>query len=250
MVLNKVSKPEGRRVMVHFFLAMMFSCPTRLGWDATVQLVRNPSSTDDSSVDVQYDYTVEDADGTQTIYRTRGLIAESEEGSNRGGLRVWRAVEVRDGAAHGDTVVLKDVWRCTEIPQEGTNMRGVAEPSPQSRLSEEDQEALKHSVLTVLHHGDVLIRANSNGSKENPESPVFVQDRLPAHIRNYGKTLPKQYNDIELISPEWATQWNELSDRRVHYRMVVKELCTSIYEIRWDHLKVYPALAEACEGES
>ena len=225
--------------MVQFFLAMLFSSPTDLGWDSTVQISRIPSDT------VQYEYTVSDADGTQTVYRTLDLIAESGK-SNPKGLRVWRAVEVRDGIPHGEVVVLKDVWRLLDIPQEGSNMRAIAEPQPDSDMSDAEKEALRRGVLTVLHHGDVMIRSPSRGC-----STTLTEcrpDPLVLHLETYSHSLSEQLGDFG--SSEDLSRSGERSGRRVHYRAVVKELCTSLYDVRRDHEKVYRALAEVCEGES
>ena len=226
--------------MVHFFAAMLFGSPAYLGWDPTVQLVRDPSS--DSAA--QYDYTVEDADGTQTVYRTLESISKQSEDRGMKSLRVWKAVEVRDGNPVGDPVVLKEMWRFNEIAQEGSNTRAVSEPTPTSTLSEEAQERLTRGVLTVLHHGDVIIRPD-------PSKPqVSFADRLPMHFNTFGKSVPPGLNILtgRRARQNFWTGWRELSDRRIHYRMVVKELCTPMYEIRWRPDKVVPALAQICEG--
>lgn len=221
--------------MIHFFLGLLFCGPEGFGWDPTVELVRSPSGED------QYDYVVEDDDGTQTAYRTLGLIAESSETSNSGkGMRVWRAVELRDGVPHGDTVVLKDMWRHDELGQEGSNMRTIAE----SGRSRKAHDELRHGVLTVLHHGDVIIHVEG----EEPH-----KDRLGTHLEDYKKQRgPTQ--QLKKVAQMFMTSWrrptdpSEMSGRRTHYRMVVKEYCTPLRDVRWDCSKVYPALAEVCGG--
>ena len=230
--------------MVHFFLTMLFSTSSDLGWDPTVQRVRSLSG--DPSP--RYDYTVEDADGTQTVYRTAGLIAESDKDSSFRGLRIWEAFEVRDGIPHGDIVVLKDTWRLKDIEQEGSNMRAVMEPPSNSTMSEESRKALEHSVLTVLHHGDVIIRPGRPGA----DSSMSYPDEADRHIVGYFKTLPWELRSRYMINTKWrGANWGaSISNRRIHYRMVVKELCGSLHGIRRDHQKVYAALAEVCEGES
>lgn len=224
--------------MVHFFVAMLFAEPAYLGWDPTVQLVR------DLSVDSgpRYDYTVEDADGTKTVYRTLELLSDPDDNNGVKSLRIWKVVEIRDGSPYGDAAVLKETWRHPEISQEGGNMLAVAVPDAQSSLSEEEQEKLTRGVLTVLHHGDVIIRPN-------PET-AFT-DKLPMHFNNYGKTLPvgRDIDTGRRVDQGFWTKRDKLSRKRVHYRMVVKEFCTSLYEFRWKHEQLFPALAEICEGE-
>ena len=145
-------------------------------------------------------------------------------------------------------VVLKDTWRLKDIEQEGSNMRAVVEPPPDSTMSEEARKALKHSVLTVLHHGDVIIRPGRSGA----DSSISFSDEAARHVVGYFKTLPWELRSRYMINTKWrGANWGaSISNRRIHYRMVVKELCGSLHDIRRDHQKVYAALAEVCEGES
>lgn len=222
--------------MVQFFLTMIFTdVPASLGWDPTIQVVRDLSGNPDASV--QYDYTVEDADGTQTVYRTLSLIAESSPENSEKGLRVWRAMEVRDGAPYGDIVVLKDIWRLSDLPQEGSNMRGAIEPATGRDMSDEAKEALRRAVLPVLHHGDVVIHHDANGSNASAELPV---DEAGKHLGDFERSRPE-------LPGNWRTKTGEETERRTHYRMVMP-LYTPLDKIQWEHHKVYLALAEVCEG--
>ena len=227
--------------MVHFFVALLYATPAYVGWDTTVQLVRHPSG----DCDVQYDYTVEDADGTQTTYRTLELLSKSDGDSTKH-LRVWKTVELHEGSPVGDAVVLKDMWRCKEIPQEGSNMRAIVEPDTQPTSSDGAQKILQRGVLTVLHHGDVIIRPDPS----KPE--VSSKDMVPAHFNVYGSSIPQGRNILtgRRVNQFFWTRPGEFSQKRIHYRMVVKELCTPLYEIRWEHDKVFRALAEVCECTS
>ena len=107
-------------------------------------------------------------------------------------------------------------------------------------MSGEEKEALKRAVITVLHHGDVIIRPT--GSRDGNARRPFRDERT-MHLENFCRTIPEDADN-------WRTGTGELSGRRVHYRMVVKELCTPLYDMRLEHHKVFPALAEACEGAS
>ena len=246
--------------MVHFFLVMLYTKdPAYLGWDPTVQLVHTPTgdANGDPLPDVQYDYMVEDADGTRTIYRTLGLITESGDNNPRQGLRIWRAVEIHDGVPRGDAVVLKDVWRAPEIPQEGSNMRAASQPHPQSEMSEEDQDGLRRSTLTVLHHGDVVIRIptcsvpDAKTGDASDESFLQLRDKLDAHRNNAAQWKPERHDYLgNSMIPSLWTLGGEISGRLVHYRMVVKEVCTPMQDIRWDHHRIFPLIAEVCEGMS
>ena len=85
VLMTALLKPADQRVMVHFFLVMLYTdVPTSFGWDPTVQLVREMC--DNADVQAQYDYTVEDSDGTQTVYRTLGLLAEPSDSDSKKAL--------------------------------------------------------------------------------------------------------------------------------------------------------------------
>ena len=242
--------------MVHFFMAMLFCTPSQLGWDPTVRLVHSPSVSSYEPENGQYDYVVEDADGTQTIYRTLEVISFSDDyGNARKGLRVWKAIEVRDGAPHGEAVVLKDAWRYTDIEREGSKVRAVVVPDPaaDNAWSDGEKDALKRGVCTILHHGDVIIRPDApsnlaNASAEEDEDHDLYADDLPTHLNDYLSTLPPQPEWLPQ-PPRWWTGPGELSDRRMHYRIVIKEVCTPMRLVRWQHAKVFPALAQICESK-
>ena len=135
--------------MIHFLGALLFSQPQDLGWDLTATLVPGPDG------DPQYEFIVEGADGTQTRYRTLELIvAAPKEPTNGRGTWVWRVIELRDGIPSGDPVVLKDVWRHGELAQEGTIIESIHD----SDLGDTERSLLRDHLLTVLPHGDVVIR--------------------------------------------------------------------------------------------
>lgn len=219
-------------------MALLFAEPHQLGWDTTVTLSELRSGTS------QYDVTVEDADGIRTVYRTLELLSctrgELEMGK---GTRVWKAIEVRDGSARGPPVILKDVWRHEELGREGDNLETLRqlEPTPAT------PRILSQSLLTVLHHGDVVIRSKAG---QNPHL-----DRTRLHTKNALRFLRgESLADTQFTLPEGRVEppfipssgRRVLYGSRIHYRIVYKESCFPIVKQPLD--VVFKALGDVCEG--
>ena len=74
----------------------------------------------------QYDITVEEANGTQAVYRTSELLSQSSEDATFGkATRVWKAVRLCDGIPIGEPVALKDAWTHEELNREGTSLEVI-----------------------------------------------------------------------------------------------------------------------------
>ena len=175
----------------------------------------------------QYDYTVEDADGRQITYRTSKLIAHSTSDDVGGkGTRIWKAVRLEDGQPCGAPLVLKDVWIHEELSREGQNLADI-------RLSDSSEPAQKlfdRTLLTVLHDGDVVIRPQS------ALDPPY-RDCTRLHANNARALLyGHSYVDSRFEPPDRSrdfgidcvTKNRAVRGRRVHYRIVFKEICTPI----------------------
>ena len=224
--------------MIRFFAALLFSPSQTLGWDTTVLAARGA---DGSS---QYDFVVEDSAGTQSRYRSLERIASSHNGK---GTQVWRAVELRDGSPYGEPVVLKDVWRHGELAQEGSIISSIRD----SDLSEDERLRLDNHLPTVLRHGDVVVHSQSG-----VDSPHL--DSTQAHMRNFmalckGESLdePSLLPPGTRLGPYVGTGLNhgriELRGRRIHYRIVFKEICTPIRRTKAPSA-VFNALADVSQG--
>ena len=228
--------------MVRFFSALLFSDPQSLGWDLTVASVSLASGCP------QYEFVVEDADGTQTRYRSLDLITSSHnEPINGKGTRVWRVVELRDGEPYGDPVVLKDVWRHGELAQEGSVIKSIRDLD----LSHDERVLIDEHLPTVLHHGDVVIHPTaSNG--------VAYLDSTQTHIRNFYTLCVGMPVDGPLLFPPGtrlgpyfgsgpSRDRREIRGRMIHYRIVFKEHCTPIRHEKSPSV-VLNMLAGICEG--
>ena len=229
---------QNHLVVVRFFAALLFSQPHDLGWDATVTTF---SGADGSP---QYDFTVEDSDGTQTQYRSLEFIASTPSGK---GTQVWRVVELRNGQPHGDPVVLKDTWRHGELAQEGGNIENIRV----SASGEGERMVLDDHLPTVLHHGDVVIHSQSG-----VDAPHL--DSTQTHIRNFvalckGEAVnePSQLPPGTRLGPYYGTglKWGrtEIRGRRIHYRIVFGEDCIPLRRYKSPSV-VFDALADVSKG--
>lgn len=224
--------------VVRFFLPLLFADAASLGWDPTVV----PSGTAG-----QYDITVHDANGAETVFRTLGLISSTRTELEAGkGTRIWKAVEVRDGSPIGDPAVLKDVWRHEELGREGD----IHESILHCDSSQEAQDSLSQGTLTVLHYGDVLLHSVATEhpyidyTRQHPQNALrFMQDQPLTDSRFLSAG--------EQIKPHVLSEGGErlLLGRRVHYRIVFKELCTPLFS---GHrlAAVFRAIGDVCEGNA
>ena len=222
--------------VIRFFLPLLFADSVALGWDTTVVSAGVPG---------QYDITVEDADGTQTVYRTLEVLSTTRTELETGkGTRIWKAVELMDGVPHGMPVVLKDVWRHEELGREGDTLAAIRDCDP----SEDARKLLSQRTLTVLHHGDVVLRSPV------VELPYVDYNRL--HSQNAVRFLQnKPLTDSRFMSagppipPHYVTSrgLRILLGRRLHYRIVFKELCVPLHSEK-SLSGVFTGLKDVCEG--
>ena len=226
--------------MVRVFLALLFAEPYELGWDTTVRLVKQPRGP------TQYDYTVENADGRQVVYRTIEPMAPMDPNIHGKGTRVWKAVRLEHGRPCGAPVLLKDVWIHEELSREGQIMADIR----RSDVSKGAQEVFARTLLTVVDDGDVKIHPSTG-----PNPPHLDCTRLHAsNARAYQYAQP--YLDSRFEPPNLSrdfsmdsvTESRAIEGRKVHYRIVFKELCTTLHAKTPLHV-IGKALRDICEGE-
>ena len=224
--------------MVHFFCSILSSPPECLGWDMTMTPVQHAGALP------QYDFTVEDSDGTQTRYRSLDLIssAQSEKGT-----RVWRVVELRDDVPCGDPLILKDVWRHAELAPEGSNIDSIRS----NVMSEDERHFLDEHLPTVVHHGDVIIHPQSSGDPPHLDVTQTHARNFQALCRGEAVDSPSLLAPGTRLGPYFGTGLRkgkpELRGRKIHYRIVFKEDCSPIHREK-SPSTVFNALADVAEG--
>ena len=221
--------------VIRFFLPLLFADLTTLGWDPTVVPTGTPG---------QFDITVEDADGTQTVYRTLEVISSlAVERDTAKATRIYKAVELKNGTPHGKPVVLKDVWRQEELGREGDTLAAIRECDS----SQAARDLIAQRTLTVLHHGDVVLRS--------PAVAHPYLDYTRTHVDNaqqFAQKLPlcdpRFLRTGEVLESHYGKEDGRrcLLGRMFRYRIVFKEICTTLSHAPFP--EVFAAIRDVCEG--
>ncbi|PSS30941.1 hypothetical protein PHLCEN_2v2510 [Hermanssonia centrifuga] len=220
--------------LIHFFLSLSYASPVQLGWDPTIAIQEH---------DLQYRITVQSGDGTECVYRTLEVLSKSSASVLHGpGTRVWKAVRVVDGHDYGDPVVLKDCWVSCDRQREGT----IHERLRNANSSDAFREAFENMFLTVEQHGDVVI---DPGIQRQPDLTPLIMP--PEEMKKNGYNIPPV---SATLKPRAARSlWREITytksrhERKVHYRIVFKEICKSIKHAT-SLQEVFKALGEICSA--
>lgn len=234
------------KIVIHFFLAVMFASYSQLGWDPTMKRVA-PNT---------FDITVRSEDGTLSSYRTIKMIAGVKAEALRGrATRVWTCNPLDD---KGDIiegsapVVLKDTWIDEDREREGAiieRFRNANDPALRA--------ILVNSLLTVQCHGDVFVdgepdvtQKSGEGFDHGDSGDRFVVTKTKARYKqNLGKTYTQR---MEIASPLGAPAKapNPMLPyhKKVHYRCVFKEVGTPLH-MCCSLRTVYKALGDVVAGD-
>ncbi|KAJ3554522.1 hypothetical protein NM688_g3064 [Phlebia brevispora] len=206
------------RTLTHVLLAFLYAEPHQLGWDTTMI----PVSDDEGNL--QYDFTIENFDGSKSLFRSLKLIYGGQSATlRRRGTRIWEVVQIINGVPCGSPLVLKDSWIHEESAREGASLRRV-------QLSHDTDDFLhtfSTHFLTVTCDGDVLLH-----SSRRPPS----RDHSQQHVKACRLHPPLEIGTSD-SSP--------LSGRKVHYRVVFKELCKPL-DLEMPLSDIFRALGQVC----
>ncbi|KAJ3556690.1 hypothetical protein NM688_g1890 [Phlebia brevispora] len=209
------------RTLLWFILSLSFSELHQLGWDPTMREIHVDNH-------LQYDITVRSADAETVVYRTLGLLSDSNTHDILGrGTRVWKAVKLVDGEAAGSPVALKDAWVDSTREREGDNVSQIL----QGGFAKEHPELNEH-IMKVQTHGDVFVAG--------------VQDHTPTFLCSGSASANE-------LSPRAAQSRLRKGDSapvpqfQVHYRIVYQEVGESLAEVT-SLYTVFKALEEALYG--
>lgn len=200
--------------MIHFFLSLMYAEHQEVGLDPTMMSLDHD----------RYDITIH-RDGQSSTYRTLSLLSDSGAESLLGnGTRVWNAVKIEDGHQCGEPVALKDSWVDPARCAEGATFESIHKTnrSPEAQRLFVSVEC--HDDV-LLYHGDHLILDYTPSCA--PDGPFSL-------YRNRAEL-------IGAASPEPKLQ------RKVHYRIVFKEVCRPLRE-ETSLVTIFSALAQTALG--
>ncbi|KAJ3559366.1 hypothetical protein NM688_g392 [Phlebia brevispora] len=195
-----------RKYLVHFCLSIAYAEPQQLGWDPTMVLANDRR---------QYDITVFSNEGEARVYRTLDLLSDSGAQVLIGrGTRVWKVVQIENGQECGSSMVLKDAWVDFDRKREGTALEELraAEYAPYC------QEDFDRAYLSREVDGDVF----SDAGHTIPDSThVFGAEDVQESHRTSSPSASGR------SSTSFAPPFPAIN-RKVHYRVVFREVCRSI----------------------
>ncbi|GJE97364.1 hypothetical protein PsYK624_135800 [Phanerochaete sordida] len=212
--------------LVSFFIRIMWAKPHELGLDSTI--VRQPSP--DAHGGVQYDILVGDK-----WYRTQRLISAIGAESPRGrGTRVWevRELDKCGGTETGPSLVLKDSWVDQDRPREAKILDDIRASVTKKR----DWKRLKPHLLTVHDSADVLVEGvpdDTHSVLRRGMIPVWeetVPVKKDLDANKQAQEDPRPLVDAPAV-PERASKRHVVYHRKVHHRVIFKQMGTTIMEV-------------------
>ncbi|GJE95027.1 hypothetical protein PsYK624_112060 [Phanerochaete sordida] len=212
--------------LVSLFLRLIWAAPHELGIDETIAHMPGP----DEHGGIQYEIQV----GNEW-YRTKRLISAIGAESPRGrGTRVWevRQLDKRGGTEIGPSLVLKDSWVDEDRLREFRVLDAIHESA--NSASKKDQAILTTHLLSVHAAADVMVR-----DVPDDTHTVIRRGMLPP----WENTIPVQKDinakkvikddlplvDAMLLPPKKSAE-HVVFHRKVHHRVVFKEMGTTIME--------------------
>ena len=209
---------QDYRTLFRFFLACTFAEPHHLGFDPTMTIAET------SGGHLQYDLAVRSDDGEVQVYRTSRVLFDGGLDNPFGkGTRVWEAflVDPDSGETTGEPVVLKDSWVGRHREREGNILARIRQSA--SSLNEADRAALESALISVVHHGDVLVSANADCTRALPHEG----------IKSFGNLCRTVH-----VPPIQS-----------HYRIVYRELCRPL-RTETCIASVFSAVRDVCHSKS
>ncbi len=186
----------------------------------------------------QFDITVHlDSDRQNSrTYRTVRIISSYGADPLRGrGTRVFEAVELDgNGEPIGSHVVLKDTWIDNDRAREGNILTSL-----HLAAQGEDKQLMEKSFLTTICHGDVwtgfgLLDDNAKTLMrgldiEKDRDSLFQLQRKSTIQR--GRSAPRS-ESLRASSSVQVPHSNKTYAHKTHYRIVFKEIGTTIDRVR------------------
>jgi len=220
---------------IQLIAALSYGSTLDLGFDPTVMALKG---TDNK---ISFDFAVEGTDSTgnpiKKMYRTVKGISEFSADAIRGrATRVYEVKEVVGGIPRGESFALKDCWVDDDRAVEGDILLKIL-----SDCTDEE----RGFFLTLVAHG--IVKVDDAGTRDNTKTVMMRGFDVYQNESKYHFKLPDEPEEA-IISPERVSSGLPQSSAFVsmarvqqedkeypwkdHYRIVFKEVGTSMYEIR------------------
>ncbi|KAI6110910.1 hypothetical protein EDD16DRAFT_1897766 [Pisolithus croceorrhizus] len=226
---NFCTEPEH---LIYFFCSLVFAEDHELGWDPTIRRVSVGGK-------IQYNITVHTDEGKDLVYQTTRVISDYSADTLSGrGTRVFEARLIfLNGTSVKDAkpVVLKDSWRDCDRDREDIILNQIFADLLKHKGPEQEEEARKH-FLTVLAAGNVMVDGKIDSTdcllRGSDLSTDRTPHRLPAEEVPKGKPIRSGEGSTPIFRfAPYSTKHSKVH-HRTHFRLVFKEVCRSIYELR------------------
>ncbi|KAI0085289.1 hypothetical protein BDY19DRAFT_996840 [Irpex rosettiformis] len=205
--------------LVYFFLSIMFSPITKLGYDPTIL----PAERTRDQRTTKYSIKVT-GQGREATYVTHQVLANiSAEVMQGKATRVWRGKGVDEkGRPTGHNMVIKDCWIDTDRKREGDILAEILEAAKTSTNPNHLQN-IKDHFLTVVHHGDVLVDGVKDTTLSLRRGTEFPEPRrfLDLVRSSAAKEVDKPPAGLVTLGEDAAVWLRGFrSDDKSHYRIV------------------------------
>ncbi|GJE94443.1 hypothetical protein PsYK624_106130 [Phanerochaete sordida] len=245
--------------IIRYFLSMMYASEAQLGWDTTMVPVEVDGH-------MQYDITVDDTlfpgTGKSRVYRTSKLLSNVGTFAVRGrATRVWKAKLLKDGQLVGDDVAIRDNWIDADRPREADVINQILDdvppdvPNADNPDPEYSKNTLRDHMLTVLASGDVVVDDHLDRTQPAPltftsftirqedksEKAQSRRTKDKAALQEELKNHHEEVDDMMPIPPHHSEQYHV----KVHHRIVYKEVCIPLHEVKTLDEALYTILQAA-----
>ena len=210
-------------MLAHVFLSIAFATKEELGWDPTIFPFAR------SNGERAYRITVDNE-----AYETEQVLSDtSADALVSQATRVWRVKHVASGESH----VLKDVWVEDDRDMEHEIREAILQDIEAKYGTDVREEAASH-LLTPISHG--LVRVH--GELDHTTSTMMrgytpsMRRRLKVRVKiataqeepdNAGGSVPLR----KLRAPFPHCLHRRKVYRRIHYRIVFKEVAEDLYDV-------------------
>ena len=211
-------------MLAHIFLSIAFATKEELGWDPTIV----PFARDNG--ERAYRIAVDNED-----YETDRVLSDtSADALVSQATRVWRVKHVASGESH----VLKDVWIEDDRYMEHEIREAILQDIEDKYGTDVREEAASH-LLTPIAHG--LVRVH--GELDHTTTTMMrgytpsMQRRLKVRVKI--ATAQEELDQTraskplrQLRAPFPHCLHRRKVYRRIHYRIVFKEVAEDLYDVR------------------